>query len=239
MVASLGVESAHGVDGLFESASLVGVGYTVVVEGKQRVVALLYGVGNVAHEGVEDVGAFDDTNGEDEGRVFLVLDLDPYLVLGEHVAGAEPELEGVAEVDGDGDGGLLGVPGWPASGGESPRGPREVHGNGVDVYAGHRVVEPVEQLLSGKSLSLRVFHEVIDRLNDKRAGAAGGVEDSLLQRVGDKLADHGAGEPVRGVVLPKPSSLVGRDDRLVQDGRDVRWRVRPVEPRDPVRQCGQ
>ena len=181
---------------------------------------------------------FHEADGENEGSVFLVLDLDPHLVFGEHVARAEPELQGVTEVDGNGDGGLVGVLDGPSCG-KRPRGPREVDGDGVDVYARHRVVEPVEQLLSGKALSLRVFHEVIDRLYDERAGAAGGVEDSLLQRVGDKLADHGAGEPVRGVVLPKPSSLVGRDDRLVQDGGDVRWRVRPVEPRNPVRQRRQ
>ena len=119
-------------------------------------------------------------------------------------------------------------------------GARVVHGDGVDVYARHGIVEPVEQLFSGEALSLGVFHEVVDRLYDERAGAAGGIEYPLLQRVGDKLADHGAGEPVRACsTLSESPSLVGRDDRLVQDGRDVRGRVRPVEPRDPVRQCGQ
>ena len=167
----------------------------------------------------------------------LVLDLYSHLVFGEHVAGAEPELQGVAEVDRNGDGGPIGALNGPPSC-QRPRGAREMHSDGVDVYAGHSVVEPVEQFLSGKSLSLRVFHEVVDRLYDERAGAAGRVEHPLLQRVGDKLADHGAGEPVRGVVLSEPSSLVGRDDRLVQDGGDIRGRVRPVEPCDPVRQRG-
>ena len=62
--------------------------------GEHRVVALLYVGGNIAHQGVEVGGSFHETYWEDEGRVFLVLDLDPHLVFGEHVAGAEPEVEG-------------------------------------------------------------------------------------------------------------------------------------------------
>ena len=93
-------------------------------------------------------------------------------MFGEHVARPEPELQGVAEVDRNGDGGFVGVLDG-APGGERPRGASEMHGNGVNVYPRHRVVEPVKQLLSGKTLPLRVFHEVVDRLYDERAGAAG------------------------------------------------------------------
>ena len=94
--------------------------------------------------------------GEDEGRVLLVLDLYSHLVFGEHVAGAEPELQGVAEVDRNGDGGPIGALNGPPSC-QRPRGPREVHGHGMDVYSRHRVVELVEQLFSRKpNLVLRV-----------------------------------------------------------------------------------
>ena len=114
-----------------------------------------------------------------------------------------------------------------------------MHGDGVNVDAGHGVVEPVQQLLSREAAPLGVFQEVVDRLHEEGAGAAGGIEDSLVQRIGDELADHVAGEPGGGVVLSEPSSLVRRDDRLIEDGCYVGGSVHPVEPRDPVRQRGQ
>ena len=54
----------------------------------------------------------------------------------------------------------------------------------------------------------------------------------LIQRVGHHLAHHGPGQPVRGVVLAQMAALVGRYDRLVQDGSDVVGRLLPVEPGD-------
>ena len=71
-----------------------------------------------------------------------------------------------------------------------------------------------------------------DGLGDEGAGAAGGVEDRLVQGVGHHLADHCAGEPVGGVVFAKLTAFVGRDDCLVEDGCDVVGGLLPVEAGD-------
>ena len=71
-----------------------------------------------------------------------------------------------------------------------------------------------------------------DRLGYEGTRAAGGVQNVLIQRVGHHLLHHGPGQPVRGVVLTQLAALVGRYDRLVQDGSDVVGRLLPVEPCD-------
>ena len=74
-------------------------------------------------------------------------------------------------------------------------------GDGVYVDARDRRSQFVEYFFGQKpGLSGRIY-EVGDCLGDERAGAAGGVEHPLIQRVGHHLADHGAREPVGGVVL--------------------------------------
>ena len=120
-------------------------------------------------------------------------------MFGEHVAGAEAELEGVPQVDGNGDafvetlvdGGLDG-----GVGGEDPGGAGEVNGDGMNVDAGDLDTEPFEHVLAGETVVFGGFDQVGDGLGDEGAGAAGGVEDGLVQRVGHHLADHCAGEPV-------------------------------------------
>ena len=106
MIAALGVQSLHGRDGLLKGLSLGGIGDGVVVKGQEGVVASLDGFGDVAHECVERLGSFYQANGEDEigSRVVgtfynplgwreigvpIVSSLDRYIVLGEHLPGAE------------------------------------------------------------------------------------------------------------------------------------------------------
>ena len=108
-----------------------------------------------------------------------------------------------------------------------------MHGNGVDVDARDRRSQPVEHL-SGEQLGLtRRSYEMRHGLGDERSGAAGGVEHSLIQRIGYDLADHGPREPVRGVVLAERPPLPGRYYRLVKDRGDVGGGITPVEPGDP------
>ena len=138
MIAALAVEHLHGGDGLLQCPPLDGVGDVVVVEGQAGVVAAFDGLGDIAHEGVEGLGALHEADGEDELGVPLVVHLQRDVVLGEHVAGAEPELEGVAQVDGNGDvGGEAVVDGglYGGLGGQDPGGAGEVHGHRVDVDA--------------------------------------------------------------------------------------------------------
>ena len=128
--------------------------YLVVVEGDKGVFVLLQGFGYVSHEGVKVLGPIDEAHGENQLRVSLVVDLDGDVVLGEHVAGAEAELEGVAQVDGDGDafvetlvdGGLDG-----GLGGEDPGGAGEVNGDGMNVDAGNGEPQPFENVLGIES----------------------------------------------------------------------------------------
>ena len=129
----------------------------MVVEGDKGVFVLFEGFGHVSHEGVEVFGPIDETHGEYQLRVSLVVDLDGDVVLGEHVAGAEAELEGVAQVDGNGDafvetlvdGGLDG-----GLGGEDPGGAGEVDSHGVNVDAGNLDTEPVQRVLAIQPLHL-------------------------------------------------------------------------------------
>ena len=71
---------------------------------------------------------------------------------------------------------------------------------------------------------------MVDRLGDEGAGAAGRVEDVLLQGIGHYLPHDGARQPVRGVVLPQLTALVGRYNSLVEYGRYIVGSLLPVEP---------
>ena len=103
MVTALAVQHLQGLDRLLKGLPLSGFADLVVIEGKGRVVAVLYGLGDIAHQGVECLGALYEPDGKDQLRVLFVFHLDRDVVLGEHVPGAEPELERVSEIDGRGD----------------------------------------------------------------------------------------------------------------------------------------
>ena len=68
-----------------------------------------------------------------------------------------------------------------------------------------------------------------DSLGDEGSGAAGRVEDALVERVGNELLHHGASQPVGGVVLAEGAAFFGRDDSFVEDGGNVGRSVEPVE----------
>ena len=57
VVTPLGVEAMHCGDGLLKGLPLSGIGDVVVIEGQRGVVAGLDGLGDVAHQGVEGLGA--------------------------------------------------------------------------------------------------------------------------------------------------------------------------------------
>ena len=71
---------------------------------------------------------------------------------------------------------------------------------------------------------------MIDRLGDEGAGAAGRVEDVLVERFGHHLLHDGPRQPVRGVVFPQLTALIGRYDGLVENGGNVVRSLLPVEP---------
>ena len=207
----------------------------MVIEGEVRVVAVLYGFGDVAHQGVEGLGALYEADGKDQLRVLFVFHLDRDVVPGEHVPGAEPELERVSEVDGRCDvGGKAVVDGGldRRLGGKDPRGAGEVHRHRVDVDARDGEAEFVQSLFGVEGGLGGGLVEVLDRLGDEGPGTAGGVQNVLIQRVGHHLSHHGAGQPVGGVVLAELAAFVGRYDRFVEDGGDVVGRLLPVEPCD-------
>ena len=89
--------------------------------------------------------------------------------------------------------------------------------------------EPVQRLFGIEGRFGGGIVEVGNRLGHEGPRAAGGVQNVLVQRVGHQLSHHGPGQPVRGVVLAELAALVGRYDRLVQDGSDVVGRLLPVE----------
>ena len=102
-------------------------------------------LGDVTHEGVECLGAFHQADGEDKLGVLVVVHLDRDVVLGEHVAGAEAELEGVSQIDGNGDvGGETVVDGglYRGLGGQDPGGAGKVNGHRVDVDTGDGEAQP-------------------------------------------------------------------------------------------------
>ena len=94
VVAALGVELPHGRDGGFHGPYLVLVLDVVVVQIDGP--ALLDAGGYVCHQGVEGVGPVDQAHREDQLGVQRVVGLNAYLMLREHIAGAEAELQGVS-----------------------------------------------------------------------------------------------------------------------------------------------
>ena len=164
------VQHLQGLDGLLQDLPLGGVGDVWSSRAKRGSSPLLNGLGDVAHQGVEGLVTVYQAHGKHQLRVLLVLHLDRDLVLGEHVPGAEPELEGVSQVDGHGDvageaifdGGLD-----RGLGSQHPSGSGEVHRHRVDVYARDGEAQPFQHIFGIKGLSLGRFDEVGDRLGDE------------------------------------------------------------------------
>ena len=87
-----------------DDLALVGVVDVVVVQGQERVFLVLDDRDrNVPHQGVEVLGPLHQADREDQLRVLLVAGLDgDFLLERTCPSGAKPELQGVAQVDGDG-----------------------------------------------------------------------------------------------------------------------------------------
>ena len=236
VIAALGVERLHRGDGLLQHSALGHVlGNALVVERVQRIVAVLDGLRDLEHGLVEPVGLLDEREGKVEMAVVVIIDLDADAVAGEEVLAGGAELERVAEVDGgDGFDGDAGVPCTfeGASGGESPSGAGEVDGDGVDVDALDLGGEAVERAFGAPVGLAGGGEEAFDSGVDEGAGAAGGVEHGLFERLLDDLVDDGAGEPERGVVLAQPAPVLCGDDGFVEDAGDVGLGVAPVEVLD-------
>ena len=153
-------------------------------------------------------------------------------MLGEQVPSAEPKLEGVSQIDGNGDVGIESVFDgrlYRRLCRQHPRSPGQMHRHGVHVDARDREAQPLQRLLGVECGVFGGLNEMIDRLCDEGARPAGWVEDVLVQGIGHHLPNDGPRQPVRGVVLPQLTPFIGRDDRLVQDGGDVGGSPSPVE----------
>ena len=236
MIAALGVERLHRGDGFLQHPALARIfGDALVVERVQRIVAVFDGFRDLDHGLVEPVGLLDEREWKVEMAVVFIIDLDADAVAGEEVLAGGAELEGVAEIDGgygfDGDAGIA-RPFEGASGGEGPGGAGKVDGDGVDIDALDLPGEPVEGAFGAPIGLAGGVEEPLDGGVDEGAGAAGGVEHGLFERALDDLADDGAGEPERGVILAQSAPVFGGDDGFVEDAGDVGFGVAPVEVLD-------
>ena len=198
---------------------------------------MLDGLGDVPHEGVEGLSVRSTRLTGKTSSVFFSSSVrNGDLVLGKEVAGAETELEGVAQVDGNGDvggeavgdGGLKG-----GLGGQDPRGAGEVDRHGVDVDAARwrSAATPTGPWGRGE-VSLAASMKWVTASATKVPEPQAGSRTDWSRGSVTNLAHDGAGEPVRGVVLAELAALVGRNDGLVEDGRDVVGGLPPVEPGD-------
>ena len=225
------VQLLHSGEGGGQGAALGGVGDGVVVQGQQGVVAGLNVGGGLAQEGVEGVGAVHQADGEGERGAGVVIHLDGDFPFGEQVAGAEAQLQGVAQIDGYGAGGVVAGGaggGHGGAGGEGPGGAGEVDGGGMHVNAGYRRAEAV-QGGPGFQFGLARRRQVMAYGGgDEGSRAAGGVQYPLAQGIGDDFPHHRLGQPVGGVVFAQGAAFCGGDDGFVEDGGDVGGRAGAV-----------
>ena len=77
-----------------------------------------------------------------------------------------------------------------------------MHRHRVDVDAGHRRPQPVQNLLGVESLCFAASKKWVTASAMKVPGAAGGVQHVLVQGVFNQFPHHGARQPVGSVVLP-------------------------------------
>ena len=233
MVAALGVERFHRRDGLVQHPPLRRVFRDPIgIQRMSRIIPRLDCFRDCEHDLIEPVGLLHQRKRKIEMAIILVVDLDPHPVRREHILPRGAELEGVAEVDrGDGLDWEAGVAGLfeRGSGGEGPGGAGEVDGDGVDVDSLDHLGQLVERSSRAPAGFAGGVQELFDGGVDEGAGAAGGVEHALLQRLADQLVDDGAGEPERRVVLAQALAILGRDHGFVEDSGDVGVRVAPIE----------
>ena len=247
VVAAFGVQAGERIGGAFEHRAVGVVGDADVVERLARVAALVELLGEACHEVIEPVALLDQRAGELEADVAfqpvvpVVFDFDSDGAAGEEAGSLGAELEGVAEVDRYGDivgaavaGGFEGF-----AGGEGPGGAGEVDGGGVYVDADDVGEQAAEDI---RGLAARAFGgcEVLaDCGENEGAGAAGGVEHALVERIGYDGVDDFAGEPVGRVILAEASAVVGGDDGFVEDAGDIGFRFRPVEAGDAAGEAAE
>ena len=122
--------------GAFQRLPLGSVGDSVVIQSHTRAFPGLDGFSYVAHQRVEYLGPVHQTYRKDQLFVLVAIHLNRDLVLRKHIAGAEPQLEGVSKVDGNGE--VSHEPGPDCGrngglGGEDPGRTGKVDCNGVDI----------------------------------------------------------------------------------------------------------
>ena len=119
--------------------------------------------------------------------------------------------------------------------GKHPGRAGQMHRNRMDVHPGDGRPQAVKRLSRFQIGSLGRVDEVHDGFGHKCPGAAGGIEDVLIERIGYNFPNHRPRQPVRRVVLAQLPALGGRDDAFVQDGGNIGRGVQPAEPGDAVR----
>ena len=206
---------------------------------QRRIIARFDSRREPSHQSVEPVGLLNQSSRELERKVALqiafriVVNRNCDDLMCQQVLRFGTQLERVAQVDRHihvNPGSAGGFEGF--AGGEGPGGAGEVDGGGVYVDADDVGEQAVEDLCG---LAARVFGggEIFaDGGEDEGAGAAGGVEHALVERIGDDGVDDFAGEPVGRVVLAKASAVVGGDDGFVEDACDIGFGLFPVEAGD-------
>ena len=90
--------------------------------------------------------------------------------------------------------------------------------------------QPLQHFFRVKGGLVGCLYEVGDCFGDEGAGAAGRVEDVLVERFGHHFLHDGPRQPVRGVVFPQLAPLIGRYHGLIEDGRYIVGSLLPVEP---------
>ena len=107
-----------------------------------------------------------------------------------------------------------------------------MHGGGVYVDAGDMGEQSVEHAVGFAPRRAGGVEILANGGEDERAGAAGGVEHALIERIGDDGVDDFAGEPVGGVILAEPAAVVGGNHGFVEDAGDIGLCAGPVEAVD-------
>ena len=206
----------------------------VIVQRQERVKALLDFGCNVPHQPVKGLGPFHQTHRENQFGIFRLLRLNGNFLLGKEISGAIAQLQGIPQIDRDGETGVrVGGGQDDRAGGQDPRGPGQMHRYRVNVNAGYILPKFAQNFprLQPRRLARR-HHGVakmVHRCDQESAGTASRVQDALINRIRYHFLDHRLGQPRRGVVFPQLLPLVGRDDVFVEDGPNVRRRFQPVE----------
>ena len=112
------------------------------------VLALLYGIGDVTHQGVEGLGPFHYTYREGQLNVSFPAYRNGNFVLVEQVPGIHQQLQGIPQVNGDRHGvaeALIYLEAWMApSCRQHPGSAGKMHRHGVNVNPGNCAPQPVQ-----------------------------------------------------------------------------------------------